>query len=29
VSDWLLSIGARQIAVDGTDKLFALPPPPQ
>ena len=29
MSEWLLSIGARQIAVDGTDKLFELPPPPQ
>ena len=29
ISDWLLRIGARQIAIDGTNKLFALPPPPQ
>jgi len=29
VSEWLLSIGAKQIATDGPNKLFELPPPPQ
>ena len=28
MSNWLLSIGARQIAADGNNKLFELPPPP-
>jgi hypothetical protein len=29
ITEWLMSMGARQIAADGNNKLLQLPPPPQ